>query len=77
MQLENITYSVYFWNANHSGAATFTETVNMEGDYLSDLKQASEKELAKYDLLGSIICNAFRDEKHGYAELDLKAVKHD
>jgi hypothetical protein len=45
----------------------------MEGDYISELKQASEKELARYDLLGSIICNAFRDEKHGYAELDLGA----
>ena len=73
MQLENITYSVYFWDAGHSGGATYTATVDMEGDYVSELKQASEKELARYNLLGSIICNAFRDEKHGYAELDLGA----
>ena len=72
MQLERVQYSVSYWDATHHNISVFHTVVDLDGDYVAELKKAMDSELSGYNLYGSILCNAYRDQRHGFAKLDLK-----
>ena len=74
MNLQNINYTVSYWNIAHHGMSTFSTVVDLDGDYMSELQRAMNSELENYDLLGSIIVKAYRDGV-GYEEISLEVTK--
>lgn len=72
MNLQKVNYNVSFWTISHSGNATYSTTVDLDGDYMSELQQAMNSEVEKYNTLGSIITSAYTDIKGYYIDLPIK-----
>ena len=72
MNLQRVIYNVSFWTISHSGSATYSTTVDLDGDYMSELQKDMNSEMEKYNTLGSIIVSAYRD---GVEEISLEVTK--